>query len=158
MGAPLRHDHVLHEREHDPYRSRGKLAEPTVCPECHAVFHQGRWQWAEAPAKAHQEMCPACQRIHDAFPAGFVTLAGEFFKQHGGELRQLVENVGERAKAEHPLERIMKIEDEGNHILVTTTGIHLARGIGEALHHAYQGELEFHYNDEQNLLRVHWQR
>jgi len=28
----------------------------------------------------------------------------------------------------------------------------------EALHHAYQGELEFHYNPEQNLLRVNWSR
>jgi hypothetical protein len=39
---------------------------------------------------------------------------------------------------------------------VTTTDIHLARGMGEALHHAYQGELEYHYNPEQNLLRVIW--
>jgi hypothetical protein len=39
---------------------------------------------------------------------------------------------------------------------VTTTDIHLARGMGEALHRAYQGELEYHYNPEQNLLRVIW--
>ena len=42
--------------------------------------------------------------------------------------------------------------------MVTTTDIHLARGIGEALEHAYQGELEFHYNEGENLLRVHWAR
>ena len=158
IGSPVRHDRVLHEREHDPYKSRGKLAEPTECPECHAVFHKGRWQWMDVPAKSHQEMCPACHRIQDKYPAGFVTVQGEFFKAHSGELRQLIENVGERAKTEHPLERIMNIEEEGNGVLVTTTDIHLARGIGEALHHAYQGELEFHYNDEENMLRVHWKR
>ena len=29
---------------------------------------------------------------------------------------------------------------------------------GEALHHAYQGELEYHYNEKENLLRVVWAR
>jgi hypothetical protein len=38
---------------------------------------------------------------------------------------------------------------------ITTTDIHLTRGIGEALHHA---QLEYHYNDEETLLRVMWQR
>jgi hypothetical protein len=41
---------------------------------------------------------------------------------------------------------------------VTTTDIHLARGIGDALHSAYKGELEYHYNKEENLLRVEWRR
>jgi hypothetical protein len=52
----------------------------------------------------------------------------------------------------------MKIEDEDDGVLITTTDIHLARGIGEALHHAYQGELEYHYNEQENLLRVVWAR
>lgn len=48
--------------------------------------------------------------------------------------------------------------DEDCAMLVTTTRIHFARGIGEAVRHAYQGHLESHYNREENLLRVHWQR
>ena len=52
----------------------------------------------------------------------------------------------------------MDIEKTEHGTSITTTDIHLARGIGEALHHAYQGELEFHYNPEQNLLRVNWRR
>jgi hypothetical protein len=70
----------------------------------------------------------------------------------------LVRHEEARAKAEHPLERIMKIEDQDGGILITTTDIHLARGIGEALHHAYQGELMYHYNERENLLRVVWER
>jgi hypothetical protein len=42
--------------------------------------------------------------------------------------------------------------------MVTTTDMHLARGIGEALQHAYQGDLEYRYNPDQNLLRVSWSR
>lgn len=51
----------------------------------------------------------------------------------------------------------MKIEAQDDGLLITTTDIHLARGIG-GLHHAFGGELEFHYNRQDNLLRVAWQR
>lgn len=61
-------------------------------------------------------------------------------------------------RAEHPLKRIMAIEQQKDSVLVTTTDIHLARGIGEALRHAYQGELDLKYNADEHLLRVHWSR
>jgi NMD protein affecting ribosome stability and mRNA decay len=153
-----RHDELYQERTHDPYRARHKLPEPTVCPTCGAVFHEGRWQWLEAPAGAHQETCSACQRIHDDYPAGFVTLAGEFFSAHREEIMHLLHNVEERQRAEHAHKRIMKIEEKEGGTLLTTTDIHLARGIGEAIHNAYQGELEFHYNPDEYLLRVSWTR
>lgn len=155
---PVRHDRLIHEREHDAYKQRLKLPEPTVCPQCGAVFHQGRWQWAPRPPAAHEEICPACHRIRDEFPAGFVHLAGEFFTAHREELMHLLRNEAEREGAEHPLERLIGTQDEDGGVLATTTSIHLARRIGEALHHAYHGELEFHYNDEEKLLRVHWRR
>lgn len=152
-----RHDGLFKERVHDAYKLKGKLPEPTTCPQCGAVFHAGRWQWMEAPAGAHQEVCSACHRIHDHYPAGFLTLRGEFFRAHREEIMNLVHNHEKHERAEHPLKRIMAVEEEKDGAtLVTTTDIHLARGIGEALHHAYQGDLQFHYNPEQNLLRVSW--
>lgn len=36
------------------------------------------------------------------------------------------------------------------------TDAHLARGIGEALHHTYQGHLDYHHEKGEVLLRVHW--
>ena len=155
---PIRHDRLLQETQHDTYKSKGKLHEPTVCPDCGAVFHAGRWQWLERPADAHEELCPACHRQHDEFPAGYIHLTGDFLNEHEVEILNLVRHQETREKAEHPLKRIMNIErvPEGYHI--TTTDIHLARRIGEAIHHAYQGDLEFHYNPQQFLLRVNWQR
>ena len=154
---PARSEHLLQEQVHDAYKAKGKLPEPTVCPQCGAVFHAGRWQWLQAPAGAHQETCPACHRIHDDYPAGFLTLQGEFFHAHRDEIMHLVHNVEKRERAEHPLQRIMAVEEtKNNGALVSTTDSHLARSIGEALHHAYQGELKFHYNPEENLLRVNW--
>ena len=151
-----RHDGIFQEREHDTYKAKGKFPEPTVCPQCGAVFHKGRWQWRQPPASAHQETCPACHRIHDHYPAGFLSLKGPFFQAHRGEIMHLVHNEEKRERTEHPLKRIMAVEEQDDATLVTTTDIHLARRIGEALHHAYQGDLEFHYNPAENLLRVSW--
>lgn len=153
-----RHDQLYQEKEHDAYKTKGKPHEPTVCPECNAVFHQGRWQWSPAPANAHQQICPACHRIHDHYPAGFLTLEGAFFLAHRDEIMHIVHNEEKHQRAEHPLKRIMEIEEKTDSTLITTTDIHLARGMGESIHRSFQGELEFHYNPEQNLLRVNWSR
>jgi NMD protein affecting ribosome stability and mRNA decay len=151
-----RHDGIFTERMHDAYKAKGKLQDPTVCMQCGAVFHEGRWQWRSSPANAHRETCPACHRIRDHYPAGFLTMKGEFFRFHRREIMHLVRNHELQERAEHPLKRIMSAEEKDGATLMTTTDIHLARGIGEALHHAYHGELEFHYNQERNLLRVDW--
>ncbi|MGH8700526.1 MAG: BCAM0308 family protein [Burkholderiales bacterium] len=155
---PLRRDELRDELVHDSYKSKKKLPEPTRCPACGAVYHGGRWTWGTAPASADEETCPACQRIRDKFPAGHVTLKGEFLTSCREEILHLVRNREAREKAEHPLERIMAIEDTREGVLVTTTDTHLARDIGEALHSAYKGDLEYHYNREENLLRVSWRR
>lgn len=155
---PIRRDLLLQEAAHDSYKLKGKLHEPTYCPDCGAVFHAGRWQWLAKPKDAHQATCPACHRTRDHFPAGFVTLSGDFIAAHEQEIMHLVRHHETREKAEHPMQRIMDIGIEKGAIQVTTTDIHLARGIGDAVHHAYQGDLKFHYNPEQNLLRVNWRR
>jgi NMD protein affecting ribosome stability and mRNA decay len=151
-------DVLLREARHDSYKPRRKPPSPRVCPGCKAVFQEGRWQWTEAPASTLTQTCPACQRIHDDFPAGYVTLKGEYLSTHRDELLQLAHNHEAREKAEHPLQRIMKVVDTDDGILITTTDVHLARGIGDALHHAHHGKLDYHYNPEQTLLRVQWER
>jgi len=154
----LKREQLFQELVHDTYKSRKKLAEPTRCPDCGAVFHNGRWSWDAAPAGAQEERCPACHRVRDRFPAGYVTLKGEFFAGHRAEILQRMKNCEEMEKRDHPLERLMDVEDAEDGVQVTTTGTHLARRIGDALYDAYKGELEYHYNKEENLLRVSWRR
>ncbi len=154
----LRREQLLQELVHDSYKSKHKLPEPSACPECGASFHEGRWTWKTPPAGAHQHRCPACSRIQDDFPAGYVTLTGEFLHGHRDEIVQLIKHCEATEKSEHPLERIMAIEDVKEGLLVKTTDSHLARNIAERLHDAYKGTLEFHYNKQDNLLRVLWSR
>ena len=52
----------------DPYRSAAKPPEPTECPECHAVFTEGRWTWEKADGDVNEQLCPACQRRFLANP------------------------------------------------------------------------------------------
>jgi NMD protein affecting ribosome stability and mRNA decay len=153
-----RRDRLIKEMVHDPYKSKKKLPEPTVCPECNALFHKGRWTWDEPPATANHELCPACQRIRDEVPAGFLTLGGGFFDAHRDEIMNLVHNKEAQEKADHPLKRIMAVEEQGDGVLITFTDIHLPRGVGEALHRAYEGDLDYEYTDEASIIRVSWRR
>lgn len=154
-----RADRTRSEHDETFFRSGHKLPDPTVCPGCSATYRAGRWTWSPPPDEAHRVTCPACERIARDFPAGIVTIGGAFARSHREEILGLARNVEAREKAEHPLERILAIEDEGDEVVVSTTGAHLARGIGHALHHAYKGELDYRYPDDPgDLLRVRWSR
>ncbi|HEX9627268.1 MAG TPA: hypothetical protein VGA00_10070 [Acidiferrobacterales bacterium] len=52
----------------------------------------------------------------------------------------------------------MAEQADGEAWLVTTTDMGLARSIGDAIHHAYKGELDYRYDDASSILRVHWRR
>ncbi len=154
-----RHDRLIRERVHDPYKTRLKLQEPTVCPGCGAVFHRGRWHWEKTrPEGANEEMCQACHRSNDSYPAGEVTLSGGFLRVHREEILNLARNVEETEKAEHPRHRIMAIDDRADRVLITTTDIHLPRRIGQAVFNAYKGEFDFKYDEEGYFIRVSWSR
>lgn len=154
----VRQDRLLRELDHDPYHSKRKIKEPTECPKCGLVYHRGRWTWGESPANVHKQLCPACHRIEDKVPAAFLTLQGEFVSLHRDEVMNLLKNYEKRERQLHPLKRIMEINELEGNTVVSFTDAHLARGIGEALHHAYEGELNYQYTDEDIMLRVNWAR
>lgn len=153
-----RRDNIVPETGHDTYRRRGKPKDPSVCPRCDAVFHKGHWQWIPAPAGSHEDKCPACLRIEDKYPAGFVTLEGDFFAAHQAEIVHLVRNQAATEEGEHPLNRIIELTEAAGHVEVTTTDLHMARRIAEAVNNAYAGELDLQYAEDDTIVRVHWKR
>jgi hypothetical protein len=150
-------------RGHDSYQPRAKLSEPTRCPECAAHYRKGHWTWS-APSEEsgdrapHEHVCPACQRVRDDYPAGEVQVAGAFLTAHRQEIIDLVRNVEQKEKREHPLNRIMAIVDQDGELLVTTTDVHLPHRIGHALRDAWDGQLSMQYDDTQYYSAVRWER
>jgi hypothetical protein len=123
---------------------------------CGAVYHGARWQWAVNPEPAGEELCAACRRINDKFPARILTLRGTFASQHKQEILQLARHQEKAENKEHPLNRIMSIDDDPQGIVITTTDIHLPRRIGEAVRRAFHGKLEAHFEENGYFVRVSW--
>jgi len=150
---------LIHERVHDPYKTTSKPTQPTICPICYALFKDGRWQWAESwPINAHKQICQACHRTRDNYPAGVVTITGSFALSHASELLNLIRNHEREENREHPEHRIMRIEQKTDKIVIETTDVHLPHAIGEALHDAFKGSLEFRYSEESYFAEVKWNR
>lgn len=157
-GHEGRRDRLIQEYQHDTYKLPGKLKEPTVCPTCRAVFHKGRWSWMVPPPDAHETLCPACHRIRDKYPKGLLTLKGPFPQEQREQVLGLVKNTEALETKEHPLARIMSIEQQPEGVVVSTTDTHLPKRIGEALKHAYHGDLAVHYDQDEDFVRVTWTR
>jgi NMD protein affecting ribosome stability and mRNA decay len=151
-------DRIFDDKRHDPYQAPGKYKEPTRCPDCNAVFHNGRWGSASAPQGAHKVLCPACLRMRDKLPAGSVTITGVFFDAHRDEVLALVNHVAARERKEHPLHRIMHVEETADGLVVTTTDIHSPQRIAEALKHAYQGDFKLRYGHDEYTVHASWRR
>ena len=140
----------------DPYQGAKKLHDGTVCPQCGAVYHDARWQWTRKPEGAAEQMCAACRRTNDRFPAGIVTLHGAFALAHKDEILGLARHQEEAEKKEHPLNRIIDITEDATGITINTADIHLPRRIGEAIERAFRGELVSHFEADGYFVRVVW--
>jgi len=62
-----------------------------------------------------------------------------------------------RRVADHPLQRLMQIDEDDDGALISTTSAHLARAIGKAVGDAWKGELDLDPKAEA-APRVRWQR
>lgn len=155
--TPGRHEQRM-DPGHDSYRDAAKLPEPAVCERCGASYLAGRWSWRSAPESAAPLTCPACRRIEQRQPAGIVTLGGPYMAAHEQEILRLVAAHEARERAEHPMQRIIGIEQSEGEVVVTTTDAHLARGLAVAVHEAFKGELDIDFGKDENFVRAAWRR
>ena len=149
----------------DPYLPEEGLKETTLCRECHAVYRNKRWYLDPAAYREPEgrtdtpwTTCPACQKIAENYPEGVVTLRGDYLWRHEEEIRNILRNEEEKARAKNPLERIMRMVREGDALIIETTEEKLAEHFGRALHKAHQGDLKVSWTQEHSLCRVTWER
>ena len=152
-------------RNLDPYVMDEGRPEPAVCIRCHAVYKNKHWYFEENEFKylrenreAVETACPACQKITQSYPEGVVTLRGDYLWHHEEEIRNILKNEENKAMAKNPLERIMRMEREGDDLVIETTEEKLAEHLGRALNKAHQGELKIDWSDQHSLCRVTWER
>lgn len=159
IAALHRSSRLVHDRVADPYMRTSKLPQPVVCPDCGAIFRKGRWQWvARHPRGASRESCQACRRVKDDYPAGIVTLRGAYVRAHLPEILGVARNAEKAEIADHPMHRIMAVEERRDRVVIKTTDVHLPGRIGRALVRSCRGELGLKYDRGAYFVRVDWTR
>ncbi|MHC5066632.1 MAG: BCAM0308 family protein, partial [Planctomycetota bacterium] len=78
-------------------------------------------------------------------------------KELQDEVIETFRRVAARERKEHPLERLIQVQEKGDRLFVTTTGIHLARSIAGALRRRFKKGVQIRYLGEDNLVQIDWQ-
>lgn len=135
---------------------RPKVGGALVCADCGVVQHGGRWSWGEPPlAPLRSGRCPACQRVRERRPAGTLRVPPRLLA-HRQEILRLARNLEKAEMAEHPLERLMDFEESDGHLLITTTGVHLARQVAHGLSKRFHARARFRYANGEQRVHVDW--
>jgi len=132
--------------------------ESAICSQCGTAFADLRRTRDAVPKELDEMVCPACRRIANRYPAGYIEVKGPFFRKQRDEILNLVREVELQTRKEQPLERIMETVNDGDDMLITTTGVGIARRIGEALSRSYEGNLYFETPEDEEFIRVFWKR
>jgi len=151
------------ERSTDVYLPKGGAA--TFCEQCKAVYRNKRWSM-EPPgpgssgkgARKTGGVCPACQRIRDANPAGVLTLSGAYFLEHENDILNMIKHLEANTRDKNPLARIMEISQEKDVLTIATTDAKLAQKLGKEIYKAHKGELNFQWSQAETFSRVNWNR
>ncbi|MCP3918857.1 MAG: ATPase [bacterium] len=141
--------------DRDVYRSDHTPCGGTHCPECELVVRKGRWVRADdgAQPSGPPQLCPACQRVRDRYPAGRIRLVGDP-GELADELRRLARKTEASEREEHPLERLMELEVNESGLTASTTGVHLARRLGSVFERRLRGRIEIRYGEEEGQVRI----
>ena len=153
-----------HIKGHEPeqsYRESNSMGyecgESAVCSQCGAPFSEKSRVRNASPDNFNGMICPACMRIANRYPAGFVEVKGPFLEEYPDEVLGLICETAVQATEEHPLERIMAVIHDNKGIVITTTGTIIAQRIGEAVARTYSGNLRVQNADDEEFIRVFWE-
>jgi NMD protein affecting ribosome stability and mRNA decay len=152
-------------RTEDPYQPE-EGQEAALCSTCQAVYQNKRWFFdanlaarLAGTGKAKEVVCPTCRKIKDHYPEGFLTLSGEFLKDHKDEILTLLKKEAARVSGRNVADRVITMTAEaGDRLVVETTTEKLAQHLGRAVYRAYKGELNFKWAEMNKFVRVYWSR
>jgi NMD protein affecting ribosome stability and mRNA decay len=142
------------------------------CSRCGAVYLDNHWHTIPDFAKIYarslpkkeitKELCAECNWIKggkDKTGWEGELILENLVPEEKNEILNLVRNVGKRAFLRDPEDQIIKIEDMGSKVRITTTENQLAASIGKQVSWAFKGgKLEIKWSDEDAPARVKWTR
>lgn len=151
-------------RSTDVYLPKEGMTE-SYCSKCGVIYRQKRWIMDSVELLRVKEnpeagviVCPACQKMRDKVPGGFLTLSGSYLRQHEHEILELIKNTEAKSRGKNPLGRIMELHQEGDMLTIHTTLDRLAEKLGKEIYKAHRGDLAFQWSHGENMVRVAWQR
>lgn len=142
-------------------RATGRLAEPSVCDRCGAIFSGRAWRRRAVTAalldRAVWTQCPACKQSRADEYWGRVVVRGAFTRANEAAIRQRIRNTAERAGHTQPERRLVSVERTGDVLEVFTTSQKLAHRIVRELKKAFRGRSAYRWSDDGSLFAV-WER
>jgi len=143
-------------------RRTGRLAEPTVCERCGAVFSRRAWRrnhklTVALLGRAVWSECPACKQTRSGEYWGRVIVRGTFASENQVAIRRRILNVAEHAQVTQPERRLVSAARDGNVLEVLTTSQKLAHRIVRELKKAFRGRARYEWSDDGSLFAV-WER
>ena len=143
-------------------RRTGRLAEPTVCERCGALFSRRAWRrnhkvTAALLSRAVWSECPACKQTRTGEYWGRVIVRGTFAAENQAAIRQRIHNVAEHAQVTQPERRVISALRDGDVLEVLTTSQKLAHRIVHELKKAFRGRARYEWSDDGSLFAV-WER
>jgi hypothetical protein len=134
----------------DEFRPVGKQ-QPAVCTECKAAHSEGRWRWQAPGAGAVAVTCPACHRARHRIAAHVIELGGAL-PPWWNEVRGMIGNVERAEVSDHPMERVLAIDMRDDRVLVSTTGLHIARRLVAAFLRRFRQQIRLTFADLKTMI------
>lgn len=140
-----------------------------ACPDCDAVYYDKSWKHGfEGGLKQENDteksisfkVCPADAMRRDGVFEGELTLVGIPAGEKEGILNR-VRNMGEKAQASDPLDRILSLEEKGGTVRITTSENQLALQMGKAVQKASKAssiESTFSRAESPTRVTVSWKK
>lgn len=143
-----------------------------VCSRCGAVYFDEHWHTIPNFGEIYKKMLPKKSVVRELCAECKWIQGGKDQTGWEGELvlenlvpddkkgiLNLIRNVGKRALLRDPEDQIIKIDDRGKKVIITTTENQLAVSIGKQIASAFKGgRLEIIWSDEDAPARVRWTR
>ena len=144
------------------FKGKKKSNLKLLCRYCHAVYNGKAWvPFAKMDPKIIDELkastCPACHEIKDHVSDGVLHISGAGVKAHIKEIKNLVTHMGKMAEAKNVLDRIERIDESKDGLIIYTTLNQLAVRIGKGVSSALKGgKLDIRWSRQDKPVEVYW--